>query len=126
MLLAPDLLYPAGLRLPRWAAGNLKCQLLGKQGVRRTVEATAWMSLICICSPAYPPVRTEQKRRLKDGKGGALLQQQLWVSSRSTVPLALVLASVLCATGGGVLEGSPRNVIEMGEIPSLRSALLAS
>lgn len=71
MLLAPDLLYLDGLRLPPWATGNLRCQLFGKQGMRRMVEATAWMSLISFCSPAYPPVRAEQER-LKDGEGVAL------------------------------------------------------
>lgn len=51
---------------------QFECQLLGKQGLRRMVEATAWMSLISFCSPAHPPVRSEQKERLKDGKGAPL------------------------------------------------------
>lgn len=97
----------------------MKWRLLGKQGVGRMVEATAWMSLTSFCSPAYPPVRTEQKERLKDGKGVDLFKQLgVRAAEAMCLPLALVLASVPCAAGGHVLEGSHRNVMEKERLPT--------
>lgn len=103
--------------------GNRQCEVPvpWQAGNGKMVEATAWMSLISFC---YSPVRTEQKERLKDGKGVALLKRELGIRAAGAMclwPWPWLLCCVM--QEARVLEGSHRNVIEMEKIPQPVSPL---